>query len=183
MSHIFLESTKQGMNKEELFEVLVEKVQENGIDFNFTEMEQIYQCADRAYAGIKRYSGEDYVTHPINVAILLADLGADIETIYAGMFCDVMKKGKMSLEQLKENLSKKVIGIIMEMEEIDSKQTGDGSEEVVLVKLAERLHNMRTMEFMKETEWKKKAEETIELFLPMARQIENQRLADERMNT
>lgn len=179
MSHVFLESTKQGMNKEELFEILLEKVQENGIDFCFSEIEQIYLCADRAYTGIKRYSGEDYVTHPINVAILLADLGADKETIYAGMFCDVMKKGKMSLEKLKESLPKKVIGIIMKMEEFESKQAGESSEEVVLIKLAERLHNMRTMQFMKETEWKEKAEETIELFLPMARRIENQKLVDE----
>lgn len=70
---------------------------------------------------------------------MLADLEADKETIYAGIFCDVMKKGKMSLEQLKESLPKKVIGIIMRMEEFDSKQAEESSGEVVLVKLAERL--------------------------------------------
>lgn len=179
MSHVFLETTKSGMGKEELFEVLLKKVQENGIGFNHNEMKQIYLCADRAYVGKKRYSGEDYVTHPLNVAILLADLGADKETIYAGMFCDVMKKGNTSLKLLKEKLPEQVIEIIIGVEGFDSKRVGESSEEVVLIKLAERLHNMQTMQFMKKTEWKKKAEETVELFLPMARQIENQKLIDE----
>lgn len=179
MSHVFLEPTKQGMNKEELFEVLIRKAEENGIDFKRSELEQVYLCVDRAYAGKKRYSGEDYVTHPLNVAILVADLGADKETICAGMFCDIMKKGNMSLDQLKENLPGKIMNTIMQLEEFDSRQPENNSEEVILIKLAERLHNMRTVEFMEESEWKKKAEETVELFLPMARQMENQKLIDE----
>lgn len=179
MNHVFLESTKTGINKEELFEILVEKVQEKGLGFNYKELEQIYLCADRAYAGVKRYSGEDYVTHPINVAILLADLDADEDTISAGMFCDVLKKGSMPIEQLKEILSEKVIKIMMDVNEFDSQQIEKCSEKVIIIKLAERLHNMRTMQFMEESEWRKKAEETVALFLPMARKIENQKLIDE----
>lgn len=179
MSHVFLESTKQGMSKEELFQVLVEKIRENGLQFNISEIEKIYLCADKAYAGRKRYSGEEYVTHPINVAILLADLGADIETVYAGLFCDVLRKGKISIEQLKKNLPEKTNRIIWEAQEFDNREAGSSSEEVILLKLVERLHNMRTVQFMDQAERKKKAEETIAFFLPMAREIENQKLINE----
>ncbi len=76
-------------------------------------------------------------------------------------------------------LPERVVNIIKEMNSFDNKQAGNNSDEVVLIKLAERLHNMRTIQFLKEDERKQKAVETVELFLPMARQIENQRLVDE----
>lgn len=179
MEPIFLESTEPRRSKEELFEGLIRRMKENGIKVNEKEAEKMYQYADTAYKGRKRYSGEEYVTHPISVAILLADLGADRDTIYAGLFCDVLKKGKTTLEQLKEVLSETIIGFIMEMNQFDCREVKDCSEEVILVKLAERLHNMRTVQFMDKAEWKKKAEETIELFLPMARRLENQKLINE----
>lgn len=88
-----LGTTKQGMSKEALYNVLVEKMCENEMPYNLSELERVYLCADRAYAGVKRYSGEEYVTHPMNVAILLTDMGVELDTIYAGMFCDAEKKG------------------------------------------------------------------------------------------
>lgn len=174
-----LGTTKQGMSKEALYNVLVGKICENEIPYNSSELERVYLCADRAYAGVKRYSGEEYVTHPMNVAILLTDMGAELDTIYAGMFCDAAKKGVMSLEQLKEQLPEAVAKVIIELEAFDFKQAEENSEQVLLIKLAERLHNMRTMEFMEKAEWKRRAEETIRLFLPMARRIENKKLIDE----
>lgn len=174
-----LGTTKQGMSKEVLYDVLVGKMCENEIPYNSSELERVYLCADRAYLGVKRYSGEEYVTHPMNVAILLADMGAELDTIYAGMFCDVVKKGAVSLEQLKEQLPEEVVKVIIELEAFDFKRPEENSEQIVLIKLAERLHNMRTLEFVKKEEWKKRAKETIRLFLPMAKRIENKRLVDE----
>lgn len=179
MGHVFLDSTRQGMKKEELFKLLIEKMNINGIDYSRGEMEEILALASRAYFGINRYSGEEYVTHPINVAILLADAGADKEIICAGFFCDVLKKGKMTLKQLTEELPEKIIELIMEMDSFDNKKSVKYADEVILIKLVERLHNMRTIQVFNEDERKKKAEETVKLFLPMARQIENQRLVDE----
>ena len=69
-----LGTTKQGMSKEVLYNVLVGKMCENEIPYNSSELERVYLCADRAYAGVKRYSGEEYVTHPMNVAVLLTVL-------------------------------------------------------------------------------------------------------------
>lgn len=173
-----LGTTKQGMSKEVLYNVLVGKMCENEIPYNSSELERVYLCADRAYAGVKRYSGEEYVTHPMNVAVLLTDMGAELDTIYAGMFCDAAKKGVMSLEQLKGQLPEEIVKVIIELEAFDFKQAEENSDQVILIKLAERLHNMRTMEFMEKAEWKRRAKETIRLFLPMARRIENKKLID-----
>jgi len=93
MNQIFLNTTKVGMSKEELLAILKETLTKNAIVINETTVNDIYKIACRAYEGQKRYSGEEYVTHPINVAILLAELGADSDTILAGMFCDVSTKG------------------------------------------------------------------------------------------
>lgn len=90
-----LGTTKQGMSKEVLYNVLVGKMCENEMPYNSSELERVYLCSDRAYAGVKRYSGEEYVTHPMNVAILLTDMGAELDTIYAGMFCDAEKRSNV----------------------------------------------------------------------------------------
>ena len=86
---------------------------------------------------------------------------------------------RQTLEQLKEQLPEAVAKVIIELEAFDFKQAEENSEQIVLIKLAERLHNMRTMEFMEKAEWKRRAKETIRLFLPMARRIENKKLIDE----
>lgn len=85
------------------------------------------------------------------------------------MFCDVEKKGVISLEQLKRWLPEEVTEIISRAGAFDFERAEEESEQVIFIKLAERLHNLRTMEFMDRAEWKKRAEETIKLFLPMAK--------------
>ena len=83
------------------------------------------------------------------------------------------------MEQLKEQLPEEVVKVIIELEAFDFKQAEENSEQIVLIKLAERLHNMRTIEFVEKKEWKRRAEETIRLFLPMARRAENEKLINE----
>lgn len=76
MSHIFLKSTKVGMTKEELFVILQEKLKINGVNVEQNKLNNVYLSACNAYENVKRYSGEEYVTHLINVSIVLAELGA-----------------------------------------------------------------------------------------------------------
>lgn len=178
MNHVFLESTKQNATKEELFEILLAKVEKNGIDIMPEELKKVYNCACKAYEGVKRYSGDEYVTHVLNVAIVLTELGAQPNVIMAGMFCDVARKGTVPLELVKEELPSDVYEIIRQAQDFDT-LTGDNSEEVVTIKLAERLHNMRTIAFMEEEKQKIKARETLELFIPLARKLGNKKLIDE----
>lgn len=178
MSHAFLESTKVGATKEELFAILQEKIKLNGVNVNQYKLDNIYQSACSAYKDVKRYSGEEYITHLINVSIILAELGATADVILAGMFCDVGKKGVVSLDDLKSDLPREIYDIIVKVQYIGS-ELALATDEVLLIKLAERLHNMRTIEFIDESKKQQKAKETIELFMPLARRLDNKKLIDE----
>ena len=108
----------------------------------------------------------------------MAELGAAADVILAGMFCDVVKKGIVTLGKLRADLPKEIYDIIIKVQDTGNELVL-ASDEVVLIKLAERLHNMRTIEFIDESKKKQKAKETIELFLPLARKLDNKKLIDE----
>lgn len=173
MNHIFLQTTKIGMSKEELLELLEETMDKNSIAFAPKKLSEVFKVACNAYKDKKRYSGEEYVTHPINVSILLAELGAEQDIILAGMFCDVSTKGNDA--NLENELPYDIWNIV---KRIDNQE----SNEVILIKLAERLHNMRTIDYIDENKKVAKAKETIEIYMPLARKINNQKLIDELNN-
>lgn len=178
MNHVFLESTRVGTTKEELYDILQKKMKMNGVDIAEHELRKVYQCACNAFRDVKRYSGEEYVTHLLNVSIILTELGAGAEVILAGMFCDVGKKGVLSLEELSHALPQKVYDIIVNVQAAGN-DLSMAAEEVILIRLAERLHNMRTIEFIDDRKKQEKAKETIELFMPLARKLDNKKLIDE----
>ena len=173
MNHIFLQTTKIGMSKEELLELLEETMDKNSIAFAPKKLSEVFKVACNAYKDKKRYSGEEYVTHPINVSILLAELGAEQDIILAGMFCDVSTKGNDA--NLENELPYDIWNIV---KQIDNQE----SNEVILIKLTERLHNMRTIDYIDENKKIAKAKETIEIYMPLARKINNQKLIDELNN-
>ncbi len=177
MSHVFLGSTNIGETKEKLFELLQCKLKENGIEVNEEILQATYKIACEAYKGANRYSGEEYITHLLNVAIILAELGAEENVIYAGMFCDVRKKGVISIESLQSKLYKNIYDIVWQVN--NTENLSKSTDEVIIIKLAERLHNMRTVEFMDEAKRREKAKETIDLYMPLARKLNNQKLIDE----
>lgn len=170
MNQIFLKATEVGAGKEKLFEVLKDTVAQNSIEIDDRILNDVYLVACKAYEGKRRYSGEEYVTHPLNVAILLAELGAESDIVMAGLFCDVKTKGNNI--NLEKELPTNVWNIVKLLEE-------DGHDDTIVIKLAERLHNMRTIEFIDDSKKAKKIKETIEIYLPLARQINNQKLIDE----
>ena len=142
MEPIFLKTTEVGTSKEKLFEVLKETIEKNDIEIEDKVLYDVYLTACKAYNGKRRYSGEEYVTHPINVAILLAELGAERDTVLAGLFCDVKEKGNDT------NLANELPnGVLKIVRQIEHKNT----EEAILIKLAERLHNMRTIDYIDES--------------------------------
>jgi len=180
MSHVFLMSTDVHAAKEELVSTLVEEMKKAGICVREKEFSEIYACACEAYDGRKRHSGDEYITHPLNTAIILTKMTTDINVIYAGMFCDVLKETGMTVEQLRVKLPEAVVDIIEKADRFDPKETKVCEDEaVMLVKLAERLHNMRTIEFMEPERRKEKAEETMKLLLRMAGQVKNPEVFEE----
>ena len=101
---------------------------------------------------------------------MLAELGAESDIVMAGLFCDVKTKGNNN--NLEKELPTNVWNIVKLLEE-------DGHDDTIVIKLAERLHNMRTIEFIDDSKKAKKIKETIEIYLPLARRINNQKLIDE----
>lgn len=179
MNHVFLYQTEEHTTKEQLYEILKNRIRENQIEVEEEQLQNTYQYACEVYADLKRYSGDEYVTHPLNVAILLAELGGDGAVILAGMFCDAMKKTKITPAELEEVLPERVVDLIMCVANIDNMFAGEVADEVIMIKMAERLHNMRTVQFMNKEQQKIKAKETVEIYMPLARKLKNDKLIAE----
>ncbi len=174
MNHIIYNIPKEHTPKEDLFQLLKIEMTLNDNEIDIEELKQVYDFACQVYYGMKRYSGDEYVTHPLNTALILAQMNAEKNTVYAGMFCDALEKTKVTAEELKENLPLEAAVLVQKLKNYKlENQVISENEEVALIKIAERLHNMRTVKYMDEAEAKKKAKETLEFFLPVARKLGN----------
>ncbi len=176
MEQIFLNNTKLGTPKEELLTGLKELLKKNNITVEETVLNEVYGTACKVYEGKYRYSGDEFVTHTINVAMLLADMGADGDTVLAGLFSDVSERA--DAVDLSTVLPEQVWSIVNKIG-LWHTDRDNCPEEVVLIKLAERLHNMRTIAYLAEEKRAAKAKETIEFYLPLARKVNNQKLLEE----
>ncbi|MDO8703444.1 MAG: GTP diphosphokinase [Sulfuricaulis sp.] len=151
--------------------------------------------ASRAHAGQRRISGEPYVQHSLAVAKTLADLGLDHETLAAAILHDVVEDGGMALEDLKREFSAPIAGLVdgvtkmKVIQEFQSQPEGSRREHaqaeslrkmllamaedvrVVLIKLADRLHNMRTLGVLPEDKQQRIARETMDIFAPLANRL------------
>ncbi|MFT4146043.1 MAG: HD domain-containing protein [Mobilitalea sp.] len=180
MNHVFMKQTDLHAKKEELYEILTQVIKEKKLGYSMDKIEKSYAFACEAYKGIKRYSGDEYITHPLNVAIILVEMETEVDVVIAGMLCDAMLKTGLSEAKIAYQTTDKVKEILIQAKQFDARNMDDIiMEEVVLLKLAERLHNMRTVEFMDEKERKEKAEETLKLFMPICNKIGNSKLKSE----
>ncbi len=179
MSHVFMKCTAIHSTKEELYDLLITTINRNMIEYNHEKIKKAYEFACIAYNGKKRYSDDDYITHPINVAILLTEMGASEDIVIAGLLHDIiLEKANISLEEVREAFSDRIVNIIKGVTEFNG-NSDITDEAVIMVKLAERLHNMRTIEFVDESRWKEKAKETLEIFLPVAVKMNNEKIIAE----
>lgn len=155
---------------------------------NITLIRSAYDFAKSAHEGQKRASGEDYIIHPLNVMKILADMHLDEHTLSAALLHDVVEDTSYTIEEMEENFGAQVallIDGVTKLGKIQYKSKEDQQLEnyrklflamakdirVILIKLADRLHNMRTLKYMREDKQKRIAQETIEIYAPLANRL------------
>ncbi len=183
------------MNNSITLQDLLNKLRE----YNPEEMEIIkraYEYADTLHKGQMRQSGEPYISHPLNVAYILADMHADRDTICAGLLHDTLEDTNITKEDIAHDFNQNVANLVDGVTKLSkinfsSKQdqnyantrkiiTGITEDvRIIIIKLADRLHNMRTLQFKSEFKQKENALETMEIFVPLAYYIGAYRIKSE----
>ena len=165
---------------------LIRTVRGNHPRADLTVIERAYAVAERAHRGQKRRSGEPYITHPIAVAQILADLGIAPNVIAAALLHDTVEDTEYTLDQLTEEFGDEIAMLVDGVTKLDKVKYGDSAQaetvrkmvvamskdiRVLVIKLADRLHNARTWGFVSGDSAKRKAQETIEIYAPLAHRL------------
>ncbi|NEY30908.1 RelA/SpoT family protein [Streptomyces sp. PRKS01-65] len=150
------------------------------------QIERAYQVAERWHRGQKRKSGDPYITHPLAVTTILAELGMDPATLMAGLLHDTVEDTEYGLEDLRRDFGDVVALLVDGVTKLDKVKFGEAAQaetvrkmvvamakdpRVLVIKLADRLHNMRTMRYLKREKQEKKARETLEIYAPLAHRL------------
>ena len=167
--------------------------------YNEEELERVllaYSYAKEKHKGQVRQSGEEYITHPLNVALILAEMHADGDTLCAALLHDVLEDTNSTKEQLTEIFNSEVAKLVDGVTKL-KKMNFSSKEEcnlantrkiitgimedvrIIIIKLADRLHNMRTLQFKSPFKQKENALETMEIFVPLAYYIGEYRIKSE----
>ena len=190
-----IEAMKEFLSPEELYQDLIERVRKYHPSDDISLIEKAYRVADEAHKNQVRKSGEPYIIHPLCVAIILADLELDKETIAAGLLHDVVEDTIMTDEEIREEFGADVallVDGVTKLEQIPLSSGGDNSDtklemqaenlrkmflamakdiRVIMIKLADRLHNMRTLKHMPPEKQQRIAKETLEIYAPIAQRL------------
>ncbi len=171
-----------------MIEKLIEKINSNCHNVDIDFIKKAYEFAVEAHKNQKRESGEPYVIHPLEVACILAELGLDTSTIAAGFLHDVIEDTEYTYEQVCEIFSVEVANLVEGVSKLEKiryktkeEQQADNVRKmllamakdirVILIKLADRLHNMRTLKYTPENKQKEKAKETLDIYAPLAHRL------------
>ena len=177
----------------------IEKLLEAVKIYNPDEVEKVYKAykfAELNHEGQMRQSGEPYITHPLNVTYILADMHADADTLCAGLLHDVLEDTCVTKEELKNEFNEDIANLVDGVSNLSNMDFSSKEElklantrkiitgitndvRIIIIKLADRLHNMRTLQFKSEYKQKEKALETMEIFVPMAYYIGAYKLKSE----
>lgn len=167
---------------------IIEKIQTYQADAPIAIVSEAYELAHDAHQGQIRASGEEYICHPLGVASILAELQIDALTISASLLHDVVEDTAFSLEEIEKRFGKEVAMLVdgvTKLSRIEYKSKEEQQLEnfrkmflamardirVVLIKLADRLHNMRTLKHMPEYKQRRISQETLEIFAPLAHRL------------
>lgn len=184
-----LVETKDFVDPTVLHDALLERIKKYHPSADLTMIEKAYQIAHDAHKEQVRKSGEPYIIHPLYVAIILAELEMDKETIVAGLLHDVVEDTVMTDEEIKAEFGEEVALLVDGVTKLgqlsyDADKLDVQAENlrkmflamakdirVIIIKLADRLHNMRTLSFMKPEKQKEKARETMDIYAPIAQRL------------
>lgn len=164
---------------------LIETIKTYNPNVDEAEIRSAYELAKVNHQGQKRNSGEDYIIHPLHVAMILADMNMDSATIIAGLLHDTIEDTSVTYEDIEKKFGKEIAELVdgvTKLKKLNYKSKAEKQAEnirkmvlamakdirVIIVKLADRLHNMRTLEYMTEAKKIEKATETLEIYAPIA---------------
>ena len=170
---------------DELLQQLKDRISKNNLDTDIEKVTHALTFAYEAHKEQKRKSGEEYILHPVEVAEILIDMKMDTDTIVAGILHDIVEDTPIPLEEMEYNFGddvKKLVDGVTKLRNLPnySREVENTRKmvvamsrdiRVVIIKLADRLHNMRTLKFMKPEKQLEKANETIEIYAPIAQRI------------
>lgn len=174
---------------EDLHQILIDTIRKYHPSDDLSAIEKAYRVAFDAHKNQFRKSGEPYIIHPLCVAIILAELELDKETIIAGLLHDVVEDTEWTDEELKNEFGEDVANLVDGVTKLGQLSYSSDKVElqaenlrkmflamakdirVILIKLADRLHNMRTLQYMKPEKQKEKSRETMDIYAPIAHRL------------
>lgn len=184
-----LKNPEEFENPQELYQKLITTINKYHPSDDITMIEKAYSIAYEAHKEQKRRSGESYIIHPVSVAIILAELELDKETMVAGILHDVVEDTVLTLDEITEMFGAEVALLVDGVTKLTQLSYSKDKVEiqaenlrkmflamakdirVILIKLADRLHNMRTLEYMNTAKQAEKARETMDIYAPIANRL------------
>jgi GTP diphosphokinase / guanosine-3',5'-bis(diphosphate) 3'-diphosphatase len=167
-------------------DTLIKTVRMHHPKVDLSIIDRAYSAAERAHEGQKRRSGEPYITHPVAVAQILADLGIGPKTVAAALLHDTVEDTEYTLDQLRADFGDEIAMLVDGVTKLDKVKYGDSTQaetvrkmivamskdiRVLIIKLADRLHNARTWGFVPAESAARKATETLEIYAPLAHRL------------
>ena len=177
----------------EEFKPLLEIIEKNDKNYDIQKIQDAFVFAAKLHEGQFRLSGEPYICHPVAVAVIVAELGLDTDSICAALLHDTVEDCNTSLEMISKSFGKEVAMLVDGLTKIIQVQVADKEEahienirkmllamnkdiRVIFIKLCDRLHNMRTLDAKKEDRQRAIALETMHIYAPLAHRLGIQRI-------